>query len=43
MTHKAVRDLAAFPVIVIAAFAFRNAAILIALAVFAVGALLRPY
>lgn len=43
MTHKAVRQLAAFPAIVIAAFAVRNAIVLIALTAFAVGALLRPY
>lgn len=43
MTHKAVREFAAFPAVVIAAFAVRNAIVLIALATFAVGALLRPY
>jgi hypothetical protein len=34
--------MAVFPAVVIAAFALRNAAVLIALATFAVGALLRP-
>ena len=40
MTHKDVRDLAEFPAVVIAAFAVRNAGVLIvllALAVFALG------
>lgn len=43
MTRKAVRQLAAFPAIVVAAFAVRNAIVLIALTTFALGALLRPY
>ena len=40
MTHRAVRDLAAFPVVVIAAFAARNAGVLLllsALALFVLG------
>jgi hypothetical protein len=43
MTYKAVRELARFPAIVIAAFMVRNAAVLFALSVLTVGALLRPY
>jgi hypothetical protein len=43
MTYRAVREITVFPVVVIVAFARRNAVVLIALATFAVGALLRPY
>jgi hypothetical protein len=43
MTYKTVRDVAQFPVVVIAAFVFRNAAVLAVLATLLVGALLRPY
>jgi hypothetical protein len=39
MTYKAVREFAEFPAVVIAAFAFRNALVLIALSVVALGAL----
>jgi hypothetical protein len=43
MTRKVVREFATFPAVVIAAFALRNAIVLIVLATFAAGALLRPY
>ena len=39
MTHKAVHDLAAFPAVVIAAFAVRNAGVLIVLSALAFVAL----
>lgn len=39
MTYKAVRDLAEFPAVVVAAFAFRNAGVLIVLLALALGAL----
>ena len=39
MTHKDVRDLAEFPAIVIAAFAVRNAGVLIVLSALAFAAL----
>ncbi len=43
MNQKIVREHAEFPAVVIAAFAVRNAAVLILLAIFVIGALLRPY
>jgi hypothetical protein len=39
MTYKAVRDLAEFPAVVIAAFAVRNAGVLIVLSALALSAL----
>ena len=39
MTHRAVRDLAEFPVVVIAAFAIRNAGVLLLLSALALVAL----
>jgi len=39
MTYKAVREFAEFPAVVIAAFAFRNAGVLIVLSTLALGAL----
>jgi hypothetical protein len=43
MTYRTVRNVTQFPAVVIAAFVFRNAAVLTVLATLVVGALLRPY